>query len=281
MAIRIRHMNPGDVAWGMSLKDQAGWNQTRQDWERFLALEPEGCFVAEYQGQRAGTTVALCFGQVAWLAMVLVDHALRRRGIGRALVAHALQYLESRQVLTVRLDATSLGRPLYEQFGFQIEYSLTRFTGVPVFVECSSHISMRPADAKDFSEVCTLDATVTHTDRRRLLAAWWSDKQVIKYVTDGNNQVSAYAMIRPGSRASMVGPILANPDIGLAVFSKVLVACAARPIYLDLPDFQPVAQHCAERVGLRAERSFFRMWLGQKPCELRHYLWASSGPECG
>ena len=50
MALTLRLMTPGDIELGMRLKGQAGWNQTPADWQRFLELEPNGCFVAEWDG---------------------------------------------------------------------------------------------------------------------------------------------------------------------------------------------------------------------------------------
>src|SRR4051794_33231462 len=49
--IRIRHMTLADVPLGMRLKTAAGWNQVEADWLRMLALEPDGCFVAEWDGE--------------------------------------------------------------------------------------------------------------------------------------------------------------------------------------------------------------------------------------
>src|SRR5205823_2447734 len=92
--VRIRPMTDADLALGMRLKDQAGWNQTEADWRRFLALEPDGCFVAELDATPVATTVTCTFGPVAWLAMVLVEAAVRGRGIGTALAAHALAFLD-------------------------------------------------------------------------------------------------------------------------------------------------------------------------------------------
>src|SRR5215470_13964397 len=103
-------MTVDDIPLGMRLKEQAGWNQTEADWRRFLDLEPEGCFVAELDSVPAGTTLTCTFGPVAWIAMVLVDAALRGRGIGKALMVHALDFLDRRGVRTVRLDATPLGQ---------------------------------------------------------------------------------------------------------------------------------------------------------------------------
>jgi GNAT superfamily N-acetyltransferase len=87
-------MTVADVPLGMRLKEQAGWNQTEADWRRFLDLEPEGCFVAELDGQPVGTTTTCVFGSVAWVGMVLVDPAVRGRGVGRSLMKHALDWLD-------------------------------------------------------------------------------------------------------------------------------------------------------------------------------------------
>ena len=36
----------------LRLKEQAGWNQTAADLDRFRKLSPEGCFVAQWDGER-------------------------------------------------------------------------------------------------------------------------------------------------------------------------------------------------------------------------------------
>src|SRR5262245_43463016 len=98
-------MTPADVPLGMELKRLAGWNQTEADWRRLLDLEPDGCFVAELDGTASATLATCVFGAVAWIAMVLVHPRGRGRGLAKALLAHALNYLERRAVSSVRLDA--------------------------------------------------------------------------------------------------------------------------------------------------------------------------------
>src|SRR5262245_55297348 len=104
-------MTPSDLPVVLRLRELVGWNQREADVRRILDLEPDGCFLAAVEGQPAGTATTCVFGPVAWIAMVLVDPALRRRGIGTALMEHALAYLERRRVQTIRLDATPLGQP--------------------------------------------------------------------------------------------------------------------------------------------------------------------------
>src|SRR3954447_22763141 len=107
-------MTVADIATGVRLKGQAGWNQLESDWRRLLDLQPDGCFVAEIDGAAVGTVTTCRFGPVAWVAMMLVGEAFRGRGIGRDLMLRALAELDGQGVRSVRLDATPLGRPLYE-----------------------------------------------------------------------------------------------------------------------------------------------------------------------
>ena len=72
----IRPMREADLAAAMHLKTEAGWNQIEADWRRFIALEPDGCFVAELNGEPVATTTTCVFDSVAWIAMVLVDDPL-------------------------------------------------------------------------------------------------------------------------------------------------------------------------------------------------------------
>jgi ribosomal protein S18 acetylase RimI-like enzyme len=133
--IHLRAMTGADIPLGMRLKTQAGWNQTETDWRRFLRMQPDGCFVAQWGGQDVATTTTCIFGSVGWIAMVLVDTEYRHRGVGTRLVQHALSFLDERQIPTARLDATALGRPVYERLGFAAEYELMRMEGVATGAE--------------------------------------------------------------------------------------------------------------------------------------------------
>ena len=77
--LHIRVMNLDDLRLGSRLSDAAGWNQLLSDWRRLLALEPTGCFVAEWHGKPVGTTCVTRFDTIAWISMVLVD---RRTAVG-------------------------------------------------------------------------------------------------------------------------------------------------------------------------------------------------------
>src|SRR5437879_9739238 len=112
----------------MRLKEAAGWNQTAADWQRVLGLEPDGCFAIECDGQVRATTTAVCFGrELAWVGMVLTDAQYRGRGFARQLMEHTLAHLRGKRMQWIKLDATDMGRPLYERLGFREEGSIERW----------------------------------------------------------------------------------------------------------------------------------------------------------
>ena len=128
MNVRLRLMTVDDIPEAMRLKDLAGWNQTAADWERFLSAGPEGCFVAEREGRVVGTSTTIVYeGRFAWIGMVLVEQQFRGQGIGTALLERAIQYLDSRNIPCMKLDATPQGRVLYEKLGFVSEYDIERW----------------------------------------------------------------------------------------------------------------------------------------------------------
>src|SRR5690606_32161796 len=104
------------------------------------------------------------FDSVAWISMMLVEESLRGRGIGRALMEQALMHVDASGIPTVRLDATPLGRPLYEKLGFRADFPLVRYAGIPDDPGAAEGIL--PVSV---SSASALDQRVTGTNRRQLL----------------------------------------------------------------------------------------------------------------
>jgi len=112
----------------MALKQEAGWNQTEQDWLKLFEFAPDSCFGIEIGGTLAATTTAVCYGtDLAWIGMVLTAVRFRRQGLASALMGHMLDYLARHPVDWIKLDATEIGRPVYQRFGFEDECAVERW----------------------------------------------------------------------------------------------------------------------------------------------------------
>jgi GNAT superfamily N-acetyltransferase len=309
---RLRTMTLDDVPLGMRLKGQAGWNQIEADWRRLLALEPEGCFVAEFDGQPVGTTCVTVFDSIAWISMVLVEKSVRGRGIGTRLMQHALGHLDARGVRTVRLDATPLGRPVHEKLGFAAEYDVARWAteilpsptgrgaggeGCPQVIKGSAESKGRreegkkggegcppvtPATAEQLEGVFALDRQATGTNRRRLIEQLHGERPEAMHVFTAEDKSAGYAWLRQGSRAVQIGPAVAlNADVGRGLFDAAFDCRADQPVFIDIPVPNVPATRWAESHGLKVQRLLTRMYRGASVVDDPTQLWASFGPEKG
>jgi GNAT superfamily N-acetyltransferase len=278
--LRIRTMTSDDVDSAMLLKEQAGWNQTESDWRRFLEMEPTGCFAAEWDGQLVGTTVTCIFGPVAWIAMVLVVPQFRGRGIGKALMKHALDFLSASRVSTVRLDATPLGEPLYKKLGFEVEYGLSRFQGTPQST-ASSYGKVDHADSQDYALLFQIDQHVTGADRKKFLARLFAEQAEHIRVVPSSESIAGFLASRPGTRAWQIGPCLGGRGIGNVLLADAFSRFVGTQVYVDIPVQNSAAGNLAERSDLTIQRRLIRMRRGPPVAEQTDHIWASSGPELG
>jgi GNAT superfamily N-acetyltransferase len=277
--IRFRPMTANDIPLGMRLKQQAGWNQTEADWRRCLDLEPDGCFVAEWNDLPVGTTTTCIFGPVAWVAMVLVEAGMRGRGIGKALMQHALAFLDGVGVRTIRLDATPLGQPLYEKLGFVEQFPLTRYEGELQGDGESGGVETPRPD--QIEELLRLDREVTGADRRKYLEHVSRDDTSALRVAAQDGRVIGFSIARSGSRAVQLGVCLTDPNAGPRLFADACQNHCGKHAYVDIPDGNVAALDLARALGLTSQRQLMRMCRGPQVQERIPGLWASSGPEKG
>src|SRR5579864_5810973 len=124
----LRRLAASDLPAALELSEQAGWNQTADDWRMLIDLAPEGCLAIEVNGELAATTTLLCYGQrLAWIGMVLTKKSYRGLGFARRLLTQALTLADEAAIETVKLDATDQGQPLYEKMGFRSEQAVERW----------------------------------------------------------------------------------------------------------------------------------------------------------
>jgi GNAT superfamily N-acetyltransferase len=278
--LRIRDMTVADIPFGMRLKQQAGWNQIEADWRRLLGLQPDGCFVAELDGVPAGTVTTCRFGPVAWVAMMLVDESFRSRGIGRCLMKHALDELDSKGALTIRLDATSLGRPLYESLDFLAEATFARLVGVLPPADGPPELPVSPS-SEVVDGVAKFDLQVTGTDRGRLLRSLIEEHPESLQVAIEAGEIAGFLLSRPGSQARRIGPCIASEQAAPLLLADARRRYAMEKITMNIPVDNAAAMALVASWGLDMTGLLTRMSRGLPVREDLQKLWASAGPEKG
>lgn len=278
----IRLMTVADIPAGIKLREAAGWNQTEQDWQRFLRLDPAGNFVACRDDRVCGTVTTLNYeGRFGWIGMVLVDPAYRRQGIGTRLLEKGIDFLESAKVESIKLDATPDGRPLYLQRRFVDEYGIQRWEGVS---KIGRGVGLTPMKREELRKVCEWDRRIFGADRTRLLTALWQEGPQYSVVICEGGEVAGYVLGRAGARAHYLGPWVASPLSGVAdeLLREFLSRLDGQRVYVDVCLKNPYAVASVQAAGFHMQRSLTRMCRGPNNYPGQPQLvYGIGGPELG
>ena len=279
--IEIRLLFESDIPSAMRLKEAAGWNQTEADWRRLLTLEPHGCFAALKDGSLVGTTTTTTYeAELAWIGMVLVDPPHRRQGIANRLMETALEYLKDK-VKTVKLDATPLGKPVYERFSFEVESMIERWSG-------SAKTIMPPTINKTLNdderhELFELDQKAFSADRSKLIELLIAD--ALEQPVLRRNETGAlcgYALARRGTKADYIGPVVTTRRGEIeSLLDHALSQSSGRTVYIDFNTECGVSTSVLADRGFVKERDLIRMSAGRASNKTSPFVIAIAGPEIG
>jgi GNAT superfamily N-acetyltransferase len=286
-SVRLRTMTKADVPAGMRLKEIAGWNQTAADWERFLNASPDGCFVAEVNGRVCGTATTITYeGRFAWIGMVLVDPEFRSRGIGTKLLESAIEHLDTQKIPTMKLDATPLGKPLYEKLGFAAEYEIERCTfkqATGQRVDPSFSPLPTTLSAGALETVCKADREIFGADRSGLLKSLSEGAPEFAAGIWSKENLQGYSFGRHGSFADHLGPWMSrDADTARRLLEAFLARSSRETLVVDCLKANAVAEKQLKSLGFGYSRTLTRMYRGANQYLGRpELLCAIMGPEFG
>lgn len=271
----IRLLRCTDLSGAMALKESAGWNQTEEDWERLLALEPAGCFAVDWGGRLAATATVLPYGQdMAWIGMVLTAPDCRGRGLASALMQRAVDFAERNGIAKISLDATNMGIGLYRRFHFESDEIVRRWER-PALAE-----TIAPVAVDGWRLDADLDRRAFGADRSDLL-------QRLARVESASLAGRGYAMGRPGSHAAYFGPCVAvSSAAATTLLHWYLARHPAEPVCWDILSGNQEAETLAREHGFVPVRELTRMVRVLRP-EARieppdvKLVYAIAGFECG
>jgi GNAT superfamily N-acetyltransferase len=285
--MQIRTMTEKDIPAGMRLKHIAGWNQTEAEWRIFLNAGRDGCFVAELDGVVRGTAATIVYGgRFAWVGMVLVDPEYRGHGIGTTLLNQCIEYLDSIQVPCIKLDATPLGKPIYEKHGFASEYELERWTLKRRKEDLQDRGQMDPGApmaAPLLERILKADREAFGADRSAILR---TVDRTEPHFTDSvwlTGHMEGYAFGRRGSFADHLGPWIAKDEgTGQRILDRFLAQSSRETVLADCSKANPFIKRIVQARGFEYSRPLTRMFRGRNQYPGQPELvCAILGPEFG
>ncbi len=249
----------------MALSIDRGWLPERSKWGLLLAAsEAFGIDAPDCRGL-AGVVVLTRYGpDLASIGMMLVAARYERRGLGRALMEHAVR--AAGDDATVTLFATSMGRPLYEKLGFALVRDSVSFIGEfrPDPRSADSGKPGAPAGTlpggaggviregtlDDLAAIFAADLAAFGADRAHILRPVAELADRIS-VLDAGGAVTGYAIgWRNDVASTVIGPLLAPDDAAARRLVADVAAHAKTPVRLDLDPACPGLPAWAEARGL-------------------------------
>jgi GNAT superfamily N-acetyltransferase len=306
--VTISALTADDIPAAMTLKNELGWNQTPEDWARFLRLAPDGAFKLVVEGELAGTALAFVFDEVCWIGMVIVREPHRGHGHGNMLVQRCLDYAASRRCTLVQLDATKYAVSLYARLGFKPDQLVGTCRGRIVPPEGGTEaenlteaearregLSLAPVSRRDLEELAALDSQALGADREPLIRELVIGRGAGEpaRATRGtlcrspSGELEAFLLCRPGYQSVQVGPLIARDELAAAevlraAFREICGRAPQCDVTLTVPLHNQGMLAELRRWGLPVTPRLTRMFRGRKRLQAREdMVYALSGPEKG
>ncbi|MFG2557373.1 GNAT family N-acetyltransferase [Streptomyces sp. NPDC048496] len=234
----IRRLTRGDLVACADLCEDRGWPRDERRWALLLSAgtgygidDPEG------KGLMAACVMTSYGEGLAAIGMLLVAERYARQGIARRLMH---QVIETAGETSLSLYATSAGRPLYEELGFEGVGRAERISGHfrPTGASgdgtpAASTVTVRPATAEDLRAMLRLDAEVFGADRTHLLARLPSFADHLRVAEDKDGLVG-YAALWPSDGVHVVGPLVARDTVTALALVDSLARATDRPLRADI-----------------------------------------------
>jgi len=252
-----------DLHFARYLTETVGWNYSLSDFERLLYYEPEGCFVVKQNGEPVGIVTTTTYGKLAWVGSLIVLEHYRGKGVGSELMKHAISYLKTKGVETIRLDAASKAIPLYKRLGFKEEYDSLRFIGAGRELICRKVSKM---ENEDLESVVHLDTRFFGANRERVLRRVYKDFQDLCFVSFTDEKLTGYIMAKRGINEIKVGPWICDPkhtEIAEELLKAILNEAKGMKIWVGIPSGNKKSVNILKKHGFVDQPKSIRMYYGK------------------
>ena len=266
MDFSIRALRREEAAFPFELAAAEGWNSGTYDATPFFAADPHGFLVAEdAEETKLGCIAAVRYDTYGFIGLFIVRAEYRGNGIGRALLAAALERLAG---LPVGLDAIPAEEDRYARAGFVRAYTTVRYrwSSIEPRDRFASQISLERLRVLD-DDVVAYDRACFGAARAPFLQAWVAQPDVVALVARSlaTASVLGYAVCREARDGAKFGPLFAS-RLDVAALLLDTVASRARPPWrLDIPSPNVPALALAEDRGMTRGTENVRMWRGDPP----------------
>lgn len=192
----------------------------------YRQIQPDGWFVALRDEHLVGTVGATNYGAFAHVGMMAVHPDVQRQGIGFALMQFILARLEQQQVPKVMLDASEIGRPLYDKLGFVAYDETFVFQRNSDFAKLVRTPHLQTITVQELDELVHWDTVAFGANRSKVFKALLGvfpgrafmqrdeEGRLMGYIFAQENRIGPWVMLQSCSAEELFRAALAVPYEG-------------------------------------------------------------------
>jgi len=268
-SVAIRTWKRVDLAYITESIQREGWGHAKRDVERCWSLEPNGCFVAESDGDLVGHIFSVFFGEIGWIGLLIVNPEKRGIGLGAALMEAAINYLENRGARTIKLEAVTEAARLYRRLGFVDAFDSLRFRGIP---QQDGEMPRKTETVSvmyeaDIDEIAEFDAQYFGSNRLSVLKSLRSDFPQYCFYAKEDERTNGYIMARKTLNGLWLGPwVSIDSQAAELLFGKLLEAIEkdGKDMRLGFPAVNTNAIKLVEKYGFHLVGKSIHMIRGDR-----------------
>ncbi|MDD3732712.1 MAG: GNAT family N-acetyltransferase [candidate division Zixibacteria bacterium] len=273
----ISLMTNADLEFAVKMTDDERWGYLPTDFEKLMAFEPEGCFVARVDNRYAGIITTTSYADYAFVGSLIVNPVYRGKMIGEQLLSQAMAYLKNRGVKTIELDGVFAAVSLYRRLGFRDKYLSLRFFRPAGKIVRAGKIAL----SEPSREIIEFDRKHTNIERTRILERYLREYRDSTYIVQ-DPFLSGYAFVRPRAEGKlMVGPMVAlsSKTAGL-LWNAIMTAYAKYVLGVGVPEHNRTMIRLLNKSGFYYNSPSLRMFWGKKK-EYEKNIYGILSPEKG
>lgn len=127
----LRPLQNFDIEEVYSCYKEVGWEGSQSEWIGHILYAKNSSFVLIHKEKVVGVALALLFQSKARLAGVFISPNHRNQGLGKKISEHLISYVREQGYTQLGLEATELGKPLYEKLGFRATHKILSLAKAP------------------------------------------------------------------------------------------------------------------------------------------------------
>ncbi|WP_196893312.1 GNAT family N-acetyltransferase [Aureivirga marina] len=261
---KVERLKRKDLKQVYEFIKEEGWNPGSHDIKAFFKTDKKGFFGIHNANELIGCFSAVKYkDDFGFLGCFIVKEEYRKKGLGKSLWKHGLEYLGND---IVGLDGVVQREKNYQENGFNSAYTNVRYVINNTFKSDYSK-KVKKASKVPFGRLYSYDSKFFPSRRKRFLKEWISLKDSKSFVFLEDFKVKGFITIRKCNNGYKIGPLFSE-KLGYA--EELLKAAFSyaddyTDIFIDIPEPNLESKSLVEKYNMKEVSRTIRMYKNGIP----------------